>query len=59
MNYQRRSKRDVINFKSLLLSYQKYNVTQYEELGFSKLTQMKDDYTIKFLPLTNLGEHTF
>ena len=35
----------VINFKFLLQPHQKYNIAQYEELGFSQLTQMKDDYT--------------
>ena len=35
----------VINLKFPLQPHQKYNITQYGELGFSKLTQMKDDYT--------------
>ena len=35
----------VINFKFLLQYHQKYYITQYGEFGFSKLTQMKDDYT--------------
>ena len=35
----------VINIKFLLHPHQKYYITQYEELGFSQLTQMKDDYT--------------
>ena len=35
----------VINFKFLLQPHQKYFITEYEELGFSWLTQMKDDYT--------------
>ena len=35
----------VINFKFPLQPHQKYYITQYEELGFSKLTQMKADYT--------------
>ena len=25
--------------------HQRYSITQYEELGFSSLTQMKDGYT--------------
>ena len=33
----------VINVKCLLHPHQKYYITQYEELGFSWLTQMKDD----------------
>ena len=33
----------VINVKFLLQPHQKYYTTQYEELGFSSLTQMKDD----------------
>ena len=32
----------------LLQPHQKYHITQYEELGFSSLTQMKDDDTTKF-----------
>ena len=32
-----------INFKFPLQPCQKYCITQYEELGFSSLTQMKDD----------------
>ena len=35
----------VTNFKFLLQPHQKYNIAQYEELGFSSLTQMKDDST--------------
>ena len=35
----------VINFKFLLQPHQKYCITQYEELGFSSLSQMKDDCT--------------
>ena len=35
----------VINFKFLLQLHQKYYITQYEELGFSYLTQMNDYYT--------------
>ena len=39
----------VINIKFPLQHHQKYYITQYEgELGFS-FTQMKDDYTVKFL----------
>ena len=33
------------NFKFSLQPHQKYSITQYEELDFSQLTQMKDDYT--------------
>ena len=35
----------VINFKLPLQPHQKYNIPQYGELGFSYLTQMKDEYT--------------
>ena len=35
----------VINFKFPLKPYQKYYTTQYEEVGFSSLTQMEHDYT--------------
>ena len=35
----------VINFKFLLLPHQKYYITQYEELGFPLLTQIRDDHT--------------
>ena len=35
----------MINLKFLLQPHQKYYITQYGELGFSYLTQMKDDYT--------------
>ena len=35
----------VIKFKFPLLPHQKYNTTQYEELGFSSLTLMTNDYT--------------
>ena len=38
----------VINFKFPLQPHQKYNITQYGELGFSWLTQMKDDYATNF-----------
>ena len=55
----------VINFKFPLQPHQKDYITQYEELGFSQLNQMKDDYTINsyyfsctFL-LKRLGECTF
>ena len=42
----------VINFKFLLQPHQKYHITQYEDLGFSYLNQMKDDYTTNLsLPL--------
>ena len=36
----------VINFNFPVQPHQKYYITQYEELGFSWLTQMQDDYTI-------------
>ena len=32
-------------FQNPLPPHQKYYITQYEEPGFSRLTQMKDDYT--------------
>ena len=56
----------VINFKFPLPPDQKYNVTQYGKLGFSYLSQMKDDYTadsryvacILFL-FERLGDYTF
>ena len=35
----------VINIKFLLLPHQKYYITQFDELGFSRLTQMNDEYT--------------
>ena len=35
----------MINFKFLLRPHQQYYITQYEELGFPQLTQMKDDFT--------------
>ena len=35
----------VINFKFPLYPHQKYFITQYEEVDFSYLTQMKDDHT--------------
>ena len=35
----------VINFKFLQQPHAKFCITQDEELGFSQLTQMKDDYT--------------
>ena len=37
-----------INYKFPLQLHHKYNITQYEELDFSWLTQMKDDCTTKF-----------
>ena len=55
----------VINFKCPLQPHQEYNTTQYEELGFSSLTQMKDDYTTNSRNITytflfkRLGEYTF
>ena len=36
----------VINVKFPLQPHQKFNITKYGELGFSSLTQMKDDYTV-------------
>ena len=35
----------LVNYKLPLQPHQTYYTTQYEELGFSQLTQMKDDYT--------------
>ena len=55
----------MINFKFLLQPHHKCYTTQYQELGFSSLTQMKDDYTINSHYLTytflfkRLGECTF
>ena len=46
-----------INLKFLLQPHQKYYITQYEELGFSYLTQMKDDYTTNII--LNAWECTF
>ena len=40
-----------------LQPHQKYYITQYEELGSSWLTQMKDDYTV--LPIRTTWECTF
>ena len=43
----------VINVKFLLQSQQKHYITQYEELDFLSLSQMKDDYTTNsHYPLT-------
>ena len=52
------------NNKFLLQPHQKYNITQYEQFGFSSLTQMKDDYTTNslrhlYIFLKRLGECTF
>ena len=44
--------RRVINIKFLLQPHQKYDLTQYGELGFSQLAQIKDDYTINSHYLT-------
>ena len=55
----------VINVKFPLHNHQIYNIIQYEELGFSFLTQMKDDYTTNSRYFTytflfkRLGECTF
>ena len=55
----------MINFKIRLQPHQQYNLTQYEELGFSQLTQLKDDCTINSHHLTctflfkRFGECTF
>ena len=55
----------VINFKFSLQPNQKYYIAQCEELGFSELTQMKDNYTTNSHSLTctvlfdMLGECTF
>ena len=43
----------VINFKFPLQPHQNYYTTQYEELGFSYLTQMKDDYATNSHHLTH------
>ena len=48
----------VINSKFPLQPHQKYYITQYEELGFSYLTQMEDDYTTKF-SLPHLYTYTY
>ena len=54
----------VINFTFLLEPQQKYFPTQFEELGFSQLTQLKDDHTNNSHYLTytflfkRLGERT-
>ena len=45
----------VINFKFLLQPHQEYYITKYGELDFSKVIQMKDDYTTNSHYLT----HTF
>ena len=42
----------VINVKFPLQLHQKYYITQYGELGFSLLTQMKDAHTINSHYLT-------
>ena len=42
----------VINFKFPLRPHQKYNISQYEERGFSELPPMKDDYTTNSYYLT-------
>ena len=55
----------VINFKFPPQPHWKYYIAQYEELGFSYLTQTKDDYTTNSHYLTytflfqQLGECTF
>ena len=47
------------------ISLQKYNITRYQEIDFSSLTQMKDDYTTNSHCITctllfkKLGECTF
>ena len=43
----------VINFKFPLQPRQKYYITQYEELGFSSLTQLRDDYAFNSHYLTH------
>ena len=48
----------VINVKFPLQPHQKYYITQYEELGFSYLTQMENDYTTKF-SLPHLYTYTY
>ena len=54
-----RSLTRVINFKLPLQLHQKYYTTQYEELGFSSLTQMKDDYTILYIYSMKFGRMYF
>ena len=55
----------VIKFKFPLQPHQKHFITQYEKLGFSWLTEMKDDYATNFRYLTHtlllkrLGECSF
>ena len=55
----------MINFKFLLQPHHKCYTTQYQELGFPSLTQMKDDYTVNSHYLTytflfkRLGECPF
>ena len=55
----------VINVKFPVQPHQKYNIPQYEELGFPSLTQMKDHYTADshYIVYTFffkwLGEYTF
>ena len=44
--------RSISNFPCMQ-SHKKYNITHYEELGFSWLTQMKDNYTTNSHNLTN------
>ena len=56
----------VIKFKIILQPHQQYYITQYEELGFSSLNQLKVDYTTNSHYLTHytflfqrLGEFSF
>ena len=43
----------VINIEFPLQTNHKYNIARYEELGFSKLTQMKDDYILPISQCTD------
>ena len=49
----------VIDVKIPLQPHQKYCITQYRELGFSQLTQMKDDYTVLPILTTPLTRFLF
>ena len=64
----RKSLPRVVNLKIIQQPHQKYNITHYEEFGFSYLTQMTDDYTTVcyqlalphvYISLLRLGECTF
>ena len=47
----------VINVKFSPQPHQKYDITQYGELGFSQLTQMKDYYATNSFTLPHI--HVF